>query len=187
MSFSSAFEIEIGALALPGEHIAGAPGQAGKEHQRRRFSSWRVSGWQTTGSMKTLPSGLKRMNCSPPYAAMYWSCLPIGSLSLSISIMQASRAKPIRRHNFALQGIEGVQKSDRKTAGGPHAALARQVGHGNNLQTAGEPHVLHAFPHQGVFNLIDCIDKLGPGVTNAKRISKMLFDRQVDVLVDRGA
>ena len=56
------------------------------------------------------------------------------------------------------------------------------------METISRPRVsptyFDAFPHQGVFNLIDCIDKLCPGITHAKRISKMRFDGQVDVLVD---
>ena len=45
-----------------------------------------------TGVKSTLPSLLKVKRLTPPNAAAYWSCLPIGFFSTLISIWHASSA-----------------------------------------------------------------------------------------------
>ena len=54
--------------------------------------SLKSEGLHIIGSTETESSLWKRIKFNPPYAAAYWSCLPIGSPHLSISISHASDA-----------------------------------------------------------------------------------------------
>ena len=64
----------------------------------------------------------------PPYAAMYWSCLPIGSLRMSISMWQASSRQLLGGDELALEACSAFSSATVKVLDEPRPAVRGHVG-----------------------------------------------------------
>ena len=61
---------------------------------------------------------------TPPNAAMYWSCLPMGSLSMSISIVARLFGELLARYELALVRVERVSSATVNVLDEPSPQLA---------------------------------------------------------------
>ena len=82
-----------------------------------------------SGRAWTVPSGWKSKQVRPPYAAMYWSCLPTGSPSRSISISQASSRHFARMQQPLAMLVERAEQRGGEAAGRAEAGAGGDVGH----------------------------------------------------------
>src|ERR1035438_3955239 len=96
---------------------------------------------------------------------MYWSCLPMGSFSRSISSWQASRAS---------------------CSAGTYEPLFRgHVGEAVELEPPGDAGHAEGRLEDAVLDLVDRVDDLALGVSEANRVLKAPRDADEHELVDR--
>ena len=92
-----------------------------------------------------------------------------------------------RRFKDAAVGVKSVQQAHRKAARRAEPGPGRNIGDGDYLDAAGNPHQLQALPGDGMAQLIDAVHYLGAGIADPDRIVEALVDHDVHVLVDRRA
>ena len=87
-------------------------------------------------STSTEPSGSKVSALMPPYAAMYWSCLPIGSLQdVDLELARLAR-ELLGRDELALERVQAVEQRDREAARRAEPGVRRHVGQAVELEAA---------------------------------------------------
>ena len=137
-------------------------------------------------STSTEPSVWKVSALTPPKAAMYWSCLPMGSLRTSISSVHASSASCSRGDEFALEGVEAVEQRHGEAARRAEAGVGRHVGQAVQLDPALDARHLERRLEDAVPDLLDVLDNLALGVGQANVVLEAAGDADADELVDRG-
>ena len=119
---------------------------------------------------------------------MYWSCLPIGSRSRSISMWQACSASSRGWTRFLRWRVQRLEQRGGEAAGGAEPGAGRDVGHAGDLQVA----AVDARPARSASRMIGCCssprarDALQLRVLDDQLGHEGLVDRDVDVLVDGG-
>ena len=122
----------------------------------------------------------------PPYAAMYWSCLPMGSFRMSISSSHASSRELLGGHELALVGVQAVEQRDGEAARRAEARVGRHVGQAVELEAALDAGHLERRLEDAVLDLVGVVDDLALGVREADVVLEAARDADVDELVDGG-
>ena len=148
--------------------------------------------WSGTrcGSTMTAPPGRNENRLSPPNAAAYWSCLPIGWPSTSISTMAGLLGQLTGRHPLAAKGVQGIEQPDCEAARAAEAGRGREVANRADVDRRLDRQEAKPFAGDVVAHFVDRVHLLRLGVVEPDRLVEHLavtLDRDVDVLVDRGA
>ena len=122
---------------------------------------------------------------TPPKAAMYWSCLPMGSFRSSISSCRPP-GELLGGDELALEGVQRVEQRHREAARRPEPGVGRHVGHAVSSMPALDAGHLERLAEDAVLDLLDRVDNLGLGVGQADVVVEAAGDADVDELVDRG-
>ena len=98
------------------------------------------------------------------------------------------RRQPLGAHEPAGEGVERVEQADRVAARGAEPrALRGHVGDRGDLDAALDPDEAERLADQLVTQLGGAVHHLGDRVARPDAVVELAVDRDVDVLVDRGA